>query len=626
MPAKLTKKDDALAVDLSGCRGTAFSDARSKVQDIPGRRFDWDTKLWMLPAEPAIGERLLHSIDDLVLDEDLREWIKQGRIKEQQALSTPLPDDADLLIPWATRRAHFQREFIEIGEEKIPFNGLMQHQRPLVDLAARVRKIVVADDMGLGKTGSAISTVEEYRLRASENLGGALPQGPRLVVCPKSVMGSWAGQFELWLGSEEDYAVVDGATPAKREKQLTEIIEADGWAVVNWEQIRAKKEKQTVKRRNGMTTSKMVEVMSQPIFEQTDWLAVIADEVHRAKNRKAQATRGLWRTRADDGVMLAMSGTPLMNSPDELWAILHWLWPKEYTSYWRFYEQYVEYTEGHWGKLITGVKNPDALRFELTDRLVRRTQGQVLDLPGKVRIPVPIKLNPKQRKLYEKAEAEMWLEIEQAIDAGDQTAAQFAAEAADGASYNRLLKLPNGAARTVRLRQIMESPALLGAEDDSAVLDACVDHIMDSRPEPWIVFCEFADTPGLLCERLRKHGLVCEEYTGAVSGDDRSRIEKEFQAGKIDVVVGTIAAMYQGITLTAGNQQFWLSRAWVPAMNEQGEDRQNRIGQNSRVFVHIARPADTVATSKIEPLNRLKEKIVNTVIVKDHIDHQEASS
>jgi hypothetical protein len=35
--------------------------------------------------------------------------------------------------------------------------------------------------------------------------------------------------------------------------------------------------------------------MKEPLFEKTPWYAGIADEVHRAKNRKAAQTRGLYR-------------------------------------------------------------------------------------------------------------------------------------------------------------------------------------------------------------------------------------------------------------------------------------------------------------------------------------------
>jgi SNF2 family DNA or RNA helicase len=498
----------------------------------------------------------------------------------------------------------------------------------VVDIAARVRKLIIADDMGLGKTGAAISAVQEWRLRNPlEDGTGDLPEGPKLVVAPNSVKGTWRRELGLWLGKDEPFQIVDGNTPKARHDQLESAIAADGWCIVNWEQLRVKKQKVEIRRRNGAIGAKTIEVMKEPLFESTPWLAVIADEAHRAKNRKAQTTRGLWRTRADSGLMFAMTGTPLMNSPAELWAILHWLWPKEYTSYWRFDSQYVDSYEAFMGgrkvQVITGVRNPDALRFELKDRLVRRTQGMVLDLPGKVRIPVPIELGPKQRKLYAEAESQMWLKVQQEVEQGDKDAEAFAKAVLEGVN---VYQIPNGAARTVRLRMILESPALLGGEDDSAVLDACVDRVVDSQPiggrEQWVVFTEFADTPDLLAKRFEAKGLVAKTYTGRISTDVRAKLEEQFQRGEIDVLIGTIKSMYQGITLTASNKQFWVSRDWVPDINEQGEDRQNRIGQSDRVFVFIAQPEDTVATSKIEPLNRLKERIVRAVVPKDNIDYE----
>lgn len=629
MPATLTKNDDTLELDLSKCRGSEFQDVLTKIKEVPGRKYDPDRKLWLVPAEPLVAERVLHSIEPNA-DAELREWVRLARSRAADELTTPLPADANLNVDWARQRAAHQPHSIRVGDEELPFNGLMVHQRPVVELAATKRKLLIADDMGLGKTGTSISAVEEWRLR-NPNLDGTLRVGPRLVVCPNSAKGTWERELKLWLGQDVPYRIIDGATPAKRHEQIADIVSDDGWAIVNWEQVRVKQEER--KRRNGSKFK--VWVMKEPLFEETNWLAVIGDEVHRAKNRKAQQARGLWRCRADDGVMLGLSGTPLMNSPDELWSILRWLWPDEYhergdahkpgaRAYWAFYTEYVDFYEGHFGKVITGVKNPDALRFELRDRVVRRTQGQVLDLPGKGRIRVSITLNPKQRKLYKEAETQLWLNIEQAIEEGDESAVKFAQAAAEGKPASTLLKMPNGAARTVRLRQIIETPATLGGPDDSAVLDSCVDHVMDSRPEQWVVFCEFVPTTEILVERLRNQGLKAEAYNGKVDPARRAELEDEFQKGNIDVLVGTIETMYQSITLTAGSRQFWVSRDWTPDKNEQGEDRQNRIGQTKRVQVFIAQPEDTVATDKVEPTNRLKERIVRTVLPKDHIEERKA--
>jgi SNF2 family DNA or RNA helicase len=157
------------------------------------------------------------------------------------------------------------------------------------------------------------------------------------------------------------------------------------------------------------------------------------------------------------------------------------------------------------------------------------------------------------------------------------------------------------------------------------VLDAAVDKIMDSRPEPWVVFTEFKPTVNCLVERLNKLStkakpIRAEAYHGDVDPERRRELGRLFQAGEIDVLVGTMKSMREGITLTAGFNQFWVSRDWVPDNNEQGEDRQDRIGQTRQVLVWIAQPADTVAVSKIEPTNRVKERIVRTILPKDEIE------
>ncbi len=675
---KLTRDGDTLLVSLSPLRGSPdFSDALAKVKDIPGSNFDWDTKNWRLPAEPAVAERVLDSMGAQA-DPDVIEWARSARQREASDLTTGVPPDADLLVPWATARAPWQPAYVEVAGERTEFRGLMAHQRAMVDKMAARRKIVNASDMGTGKCAMALSAVAEALMRYevtfpagsfhphkatspvalwgfpkdSKGLSQiiadgpgrwpkskftetlALPEGqldgllpdrpfpsahdlaglPKLIVCPTSVAGTWLREVRLWLSEEARSAV--GLGPKARRVELDAAVRDGDWLVVNWEQLRIVKKK--VKLRNGGT--KTVKAMKEPLFEETPWLVVIGDEIHRAKNRRASQTQGLWRVRAP--LMFGLSGTPLLNSPDELWSIMHWLWPKEYTSYWRFYEQYVDYYETYYGKVITGVRNPDALRFELRDRLVRQTQGEVLDLPGKGRINVPIQLTPKQRKLYKEAETALWLDVERAIQEGDRSAAEFARLALKGASTASLLKIQNGASRTVRLRQIMETPATLGGEDDSGVLDACVDRVMDSRPEPWVVFCEFKLTCHALVERLRARKLVAEVYTGEVSPKDRSELEDRFQRGEIDVLVGTMHSMYQGITLTAGHLQFWVSRDWTPAVNEQGEDRQNRIGQGRRVQVFIAQPENTVATGKVQPTLRVKERIVKTVLAKDHVEEE----
>lgn len=607
---RLTRDNGELALSLSGAKD--FQDALARVRSIPGRRFDGESKLWKFPDDPAVAERIMLAIQPSA-DAALLQWVRGSRAEREAELTTNLPDDAELMVPWSDKLYDFQRAYVDFASSNLHnING---------------------DDMGLGKTAQALAVVAEAGLRDPElNV-----QRPRLVVCPNSAKGVWAREIVKWLGSGEPHQIVDSVTPKKRKAQLTSAIEANAWVIVNFEQIRAKKTttETVVNHRDGSSSVRehISWEMKEPLFENTDWLAVIADECHRAKNYKAQTARGLWRLAAP--IQLALSGTPLQNHPAELWSILRWLYPEQYHeqgrryngvawAYWPFYDQYVDDYDSGYGRVIVGVKNPDALRFELKNRLVRRTKGEKLNLPEKVREFVPVKLNPKQQKVYDEAERDFWLTVTQAIEEGDKKLAEDMNQVLQG--KKRIYEMSNGAARTVRLRQIASTPATLGGDDDSAKLDAAEEIITDAQPKSFVVFTEFVKTAHSLVERLRAKKIAAEAFTGEVSSGVRTVYEDRFQSGEVSVMVGTLAAMRESLTLTAADTVIFVERAWVPAWNEQAEDRLWRNGQKNAVTVLILQAEGTVDEDRVRPTNTAKEAIVSSVIKKDQIKEIERAA
>lgn len=620
MPPVLTKNGDQLELSLSGCRGMEFMDAKEKIRDVPGRRWDPETKNWIVPADPQIAERVLKTIRP-ECDQELLNWISASKTKHEESLTSPLPDDSDkLLLPWAYKRCPWQPE--EVNDNK--FVGLLPYQRAAVYEIVKRRRAILADDMGLGKTIQAIAAVEEFRFVNGQT------DGPKLVIAPASVMGGWKRELHRWLDDPNVVTISGGMPPKRRVAALEQGIADNAWVIINWEQLRVVKQKVAKKLRNGGTRTVVETHMKQPLFEETEWLAVIADEIHRAKNRKAAQTRGLWRVQGE--LMVGATGTPIMNSPDEIWALLRWLWPEQYheqgakrnaVAYWSFYEDFVDYWEDHFKKrVVTGVKNPDGLRFVLSDKLIRRTAA-ILGLKGRKRIYYDVPLNPKQQKLYDDAEKAMWLAVEKDISAGNKDALEFAAKAAEGANAATLWRIQNGAARMVRLQQIIENAALLGGDDDSAIMDDFEEKFEDSRPEPWVFFFKYKQSCDLFAERLRsKFGAEVAVYHGDVPPKKRTQIEDDFQAGNIDAVIGTIDAMKEGITLTRSHLMAFATRSFVPDVNEQCEAREDRLGQQELVRVYIPQATGTVATDKVEPINRLKEQIIKTVLPKQIIEEE----
>jgi SNF2 family DNA or RNA helicase len=634
MPAKLTKTEDALEVNLATCkRGTGeFDTTLTRIQemrDTVSARFDWDRKLWLFPVEPDIAERLVKGVG-VQASQDVIDWFSGAAKAKSDDLATKLPDDVDgLLIPWAYKRAPWQPETVNATK----VTGLTNYQRVAVDHMVRHRRVLLGDEMGLGKTLIALSAIEEYRARNGQI------DGPKLIVAPASVKGSWLREIKRWLPAGTPVVVVDGASPAKRKKQLQEGIDQNAYIIINWEQLRVKKEKveRIVKRKDGTTAKRFdtVKVPKEPLFRDTEWLAVVADEVHKAKNRDSQQSQGL---RLLDAILkFGATGTAVQNSPDELWAILAWLFPEDYhedgqkgwqqdpsrkgrLAYWPFRTMFCEDYELFGRKTVVGVKNADQLRFRLKDRMVRRT-ASILKLKGRKRFYYPVALSPSQRKLYDEATTQMWLDVQAAAKEGDKSAQKFIDTILSGGN---VYTIPNGAARMVRQRQILESPALLGGDDDSAILDDLVEKVLDSRPDPWVVFVQYKATCGLVAERLGKHKLTVGIYNGDVDPEDRTKLEDQFQMGEIDVMVGTIDAMREGITLTASHNMFFVSRGLVPAWNEQAEAREDRMGQDKRVNIWIPQAEDTIADGKIQVILDRKERIVKNIQPMDQVPEDRA--
>lgn len=571
MPTTLRVQGDELRLKLGGLSTDEFKDAIQKARAIPGRTYDAEAKENVYPLTADNAMRLVHTIR-VNADQEVLAMIRDHAEEVAGELAARIPENADLRVPWADRLFRFQRAGAA---------WLTEHPRA-----------ILADDMGLGKTIQSATAVVEYMIDhdpARQSDGRVA-----LVVAPNSMKRPWGREVADWLG--DAVQLIDGKKLATCLKQLEQPAP---WTVVNWEKLR----------NPGAPGSLM------PQLARYDYLAVIADEAHRAKNKDAQQTKALWKLTAP--MQLALTGTPILNAPDELWAVLHWLDPESYPDYWRFYYDHVNFYEGYYGRVVTGVKNADALRFALRNTLVRRTKGQVLkDLPPKLPAQViEVELKPLQRKLYRQAEKELWLVIEQALEEG-AVSREAVAEAAEDPKRLAYM-IPNAAAKITRLRQIISTPALLGGKDESAKLDAAQEIILDHREKQFVVFAHFKGTADRLAQRLRKAEKsddAAQAFTGDTPTETREALVERFQHGDIRTLVATIKAGGQGITLTAASTAIFIERDWTPAYNQQAEDRLHRIGQEEPVQIIRLDAADTIDTGRIAPANRLKELIVASVL------------
>lgn len=448
---------------------------------------------------------------------------------------------------------------------------LFPFQREDVDDLFGIKAALIGNEMGTGKTYEAIAL--DLERRAAE--GAMLRESPKtLVISPLSVTGSWEEHYRK-LAPHLRVVKID---PKKRGPFLKALKDqsADVY-ILHWDVLRIIRED----------------------LERVWFFHIIADEVHRAKNRKAQATRALKRLKAT--YRTGLSGTPILNQPQDLWSILNWLYPNQWRSFWKFYERYVEYEvvypQGF--RKVKGPRNEQELRNQMAPFFKRRRKMEVLkDLPDKYYNTIYVELDAKQRKAYDEMKKDMiaWLE---------------------GQDETSPLVAPVVIAQLTRLQQLAVAYAAIEYEEDgsssvrltdpSTKIDALMDILKDNPDEQIVVFSRFKQLVHLARRRVEAAGISCTEITGDVSQAGRDTAVADFQSGKARVFFGTIGAGGEGITLTAASTVVFLDRDWTPARNAQAEDRLHRIGQKNAVEVIDIVARDTVDRGHLQKLEMKKE-------------------
>lgn len=430
---------------------------------------------------------------------------------------------------------------------------LFPFQEDLVDRLWTKKSILIGDDMGLGKTIEAIEIDKRRRRRLAKN---ALFSGKlrTLVIAPLSVLDVWEREFPKWAGALK-IQVID---PKNRHRFLTE--DADVY-IMHWDALRL-----------------------MPELAQVKWWHIIADEVHRAKNRKTQQTQALKKLTTI--YKTALSGTPAEDKPHDLWSILHWLYPKEFRSYWKFYNRYVLWDTHPSGgyKIIKGVQNVKELQAQIKPFYMRRLKEDVLkDLPDKYYTQIHVDLTPAQRKAYDSMRKTMLAWVGENEDK----------PLASPVVISRLMRLQQFAISSIDIVDGFKRNKETGEKDPckivrmvepSSKLDALMSIIGDTD-ESIVVFTQFKQVANLLAARLERAEVTYGLYTGDTDKDDRDTIVSEFQRGLRRIFVGTIRAGGEGITLTRASTVCFIDRDWSPSKNKQAEDRLHRVGQKNAVQV-----------------------------------------
>lgn len=501
------------------------------------------------------------------------------------------------------------------------------HQRVDIKFLSTARRAILSNDLGSGKTFSASGTIRNLHEEGEDVF-------PLLVVCPNSTKISWSRDFNTAFPGRK-ITVIDG-TATQRRKQFKQFKEDGGDVLImNWDSIRHHSKllhfggtalKRCTECKGVDETVKVTacEAHTKELNE-IEFKSVIGDEIHRISDPSTKVSRAFKAATGDADIRIALSGTPINSTPDQLFSALNWLYPKAYPSKVRFIDRFCDTAQNQWGgATVLGIKKDmEQEFFQGIDPILRRMPKDVIlpYLPPVVRVQRDVEMAAKQKKAYEQMKELMVAEYEN----GEIVRAK--------SPLSKLLRLSQLASAygEIELKEVPDPnspiPGTLRTEeivtmaDPSAKLDAFIDDLPDYGDSSVVVFAHHKQLIHLLAKRFDKMGI---EY-GLITGDqdlyERQAYMDSFQNGHIKYILVTLQAGGTGITLTKADTMVFLQRSYSMIDNIQAEGRGHRIGseQHEKVTIVDYITKGTVDEAVVEAINNKKENLQFILRDKDTI-------
>ena len=461
-----------------------------------------------------------------------------------------------------------------------PFN----HQIDGVRFGLNKKKFLLCDDQGLGKTKQIIDFVG--CLEKTDKINKVL------IVCGvNSLKYNW--QSEISIHSDEKGWVLgtrfrkttgkayEGSTKDKLED--LDNLPDSRYLITNIETLRAGAEKISKSKYHFPVAEKLQELCKKGI------ISVIAfDECHKSKEPTSLQSRAMINVTTK--YMVAMSGTPLMNNPLDLYFPMKWLGYEKH-SFYQFKQHYC--TLGGWGgSQVVGYKNLEEIRALMDEVMLRRLKTEVLDLPEKIRQVEYVDMTSKQKVVYKEAEACVRSE------------------------YHKIKMSNNPLSMLLRMRQATGCPSILSSNckvNDSAKMirmREMIDEITSASGKV-IVFSNWSSVTEEAKEMLKDYNPAY--ITGETNATDRMTEVDRFQNGNCNVIIGTIGAMGTGLTMNKANTVIFLDEPWNMALRAQAEDRAHRIGTQGTVNIITLMCKDTI-DERIHQLVEKKGMIADAIV------------